>query len=86
MNRAEAEPTAPASTDSPRSVFSSWYSRSVDEMAMAAAATARKLNEMVMNESSRASDPPIRLTMSRILPVLPIAPPMSSTTLPMSRA
>ena len=53
---------------------------------MAAAATARKLNEMVMNASSRASDPPNLLTMSRMVLLPPMASPMVSTTLPMSRA
>ena len=36
---------------------------------MAAAATARKLNKIVINASSKACDPPNLLTMSRIMPL-----------------
>ena len=51
---------------------------------MAAVATARKLNAMVMNASSKTCDPPSRLTMSLIMLLPATVSPMVSTTLPKS--
>ena len=51
---------------------------------MAAAATARMLNAMVMNASSKTCDPPNLLTTSLIMLLPATVSPMVSTTLPMS--